>query len=64
MKFVLTNAQTQQNDTVVSKIEVLKDAHPGIEVSEEQDSVVDGRKYFQGAISDDYGLSKLQLQYL
>jgi hypothetical protein len=63
LKFVLTNAQTQQNDTVVSKIEVLKDAHPGIEVQEEQDSIIDGRKYFQGAVSDDYGLSKLQFVY-
>ena len=63
LKFILTNAQTNQNDTVVSKIEVLKDAHPGIEIQEEQDSVVDGRKFFQGVVSDDYGLSKLQFVY-
>jgi len=63
LKFILTNAQTLQQDTVVSKIEVIKDAHPGIEIQEEQDSIIDGRKYFQGTISDDYGLSDLKFVY-
>jgi hypothetical protein len=63
LKFILTNAQTLQNDTIVSRIEVIKDANPGIEVQEEQDSLIDGRKYFQGTISDDYGLSDLKFVY-
>jgi hypothetical protein len=63
LKFVLTNAQTLKNDTISSKIEVIKDAQPAIEVVEEQDSLIDGRKYFQGTISDDYGLSELKFVY-
>ena len=63
LKFILTNAQNQKKDTVSSKIEIIKDAYPSIEINEEQDSIVDGRKYFQGTVSDDYGLSKLQFVY-
>ena len=62
-KLVLTNAQTLNTDTISSKIEVLKDAHPLIEIQEEQDSIYDGRIYFQGSITDDYGLSSLKFIY-
>jgi hypothetical protein len=62
-KLVLTNAQTSKTDTISSKIEVLKDAHPLIEIQEEQDSIYDGRMFFQGTITDDYGLSSLKFVY-
>lgn len=62
-KFILTNNQTSRNDTVVTLISVIKDAHPLIEIQEEQDSIYTGRKYFQGHISDDYGLSQLKFVY-
>ena len=60
---ILTNAQTGKLDTVSSTIEVLKDAHPFIEIQEEQDSIYNGRKYFTGTITDDYGLSSLKFVY-
>lgn len=62
-KFILTNAQTNKKDTVVTNISVIKDAHPIIQIQEEQDSIYAGRKYFQGQVSDDYGLSQLKFIY-
>ncbi|MFM7006801.1 MAG: hypothetical protein ACKOWX_06065 [Flavobacteriales bacterium] len=63
VSFVLTNQQTYQKDTTSSKITVIKDAYPIIEVSEEQDSVYEGRKYFKGSLRDDYGLNNLFFVY-
>ena len=62
-KLILTNSQSGKIDTITSRIEVIKDAHPIIEIQEEQDSIYDGRKYFSGSISDDYGLSSLKFVY-
>lgn len=45
------------------QIEVLKDAFPKIEVSEFGDSSQLQRSYFTGSVSDDYGLSGLQVIY-
>ena len=61
--FIFTNAQTGKKDTLASAIDVLKDAHPTIEVQEQQDSIYNGRKYFTGSINDDYGLSSLKFIY-
>lgn len=63
LNFILTNGQTGKTDTSSSKITVIKDAFPIIEVFEQQDSIVDGRKYFSGTVRDDYGLNHLQFVY-
>ena len=63
VSFILTNAQTQKRDTTTSRITVVKDAYPIIDVVEQQDSIYDGRKYFSGSVRDDYGLSNLQFIY-
>jgi hypothetical protein len=63
VSFILTNEQTLKRDTTNSRITVIKDAFPLIEVSEQQDSVYDGRKYFSGSVRDDYGLNNLQFVY-
>jgi len=44
-------------------IEVLKDAYPGIQLEEMQDSLSDGIRFFTGKVSDDYGLSALNFVY-
>jgi len=61
--FILTNKETQKRDTTTSRITVIKDAYPIIEVIEQNDSIYDGRKYFNGSIRDDYGLTNLQFIY-
>lgn len=62
-KLVLTNTQTKQLDTLSSKIDVVKDLSPIINVSEQQDTLLEGRKYFTGTITDDIGLSSLLFIY-
>ncbi len=63
VSFILTNRQTFRRDTTLSRITVIKDAYPIIEVSEQQDSIYDGRKYFNGSVRDDYGLNNLLFVY-
>ncbi len=46
-------------DTMKYYIEVIKDKHPSIELSQTRDSVNTKRFYFSGVINDDYGFSKL-----
>ncbi len=62
-KIILTNRFNLKKDTILSVVNVIKDAHPIIQVEENQDSINPARKYFQGQVSDDYGLSKLKFVY-
>ncbi len=62
-KIILTNSQTNKNDTISSQINVIKDAYPLIEIQEEKDSIFEARRYFTGQITDDYGLSELKFYY-
>jgi hypothetical protein len=50
-------------DTIQYKLNVIKDAYPTIEVSQKEDSISEGIKYFSGITSDDYGLKSLQFVY-
>ena len=63
LKFLLENKYTHVLDTVQYKLNVIKDAYPSIEVSEKEDSISEGIKYFNGLASDDYGLKSLQFVY-
>lgn len=63
LKVVLTNAFSHKKDTIKYQIEVVKDAYPQIELSENVDSLNDGVRYFNGQIMDDYGLSSLTFHY-
>ncbi len=45
-------------DSAHIKVNVVRDANPGIQVENRQDSAI-GTYYFQGKLSDDYGLSRL-----
>lgn len=44
-------------------IAVIKDKHPSIKVEEHIDSSAINRKIYTGAISDDYGIGKLEVHY-
>ncbi len=63
LKFILENKYTHRMDTVQYKLNVIKDAYPTIEVSQKEDSISEGIKYFSGITSDDYGLKSLQFVY-
>ena len=63
LKFILENKYTHVLDTIQYKLNVIKDAYPSIEVSEKEDSISEGIKYFNGLTSDDYGLKSLQFVY-
>jgi hypothetical protein len=61
--FQLTNAESGKKESSAFNIEVIKDAHPSIIVSEKRDSLSEGLRFFSGSISDDYGLSNLKFIY-
>lgn len=63
LKFILENKYTHRMDTIQYKLNVIKDAYPTIEVSQKEDSISEGIKYFSGITSDDYGLKSLQFVY-
>ena len=44
-------------------LSVIRDEYPEINVTPQKDSIDQQKKYFLGTISDDYGLTKLQLVY-
>ena len=62
-KVVLTNKQNKRVDTTSFVIDVIKDAHPSIQVEEVKDSIKDGVRYFSGITNDDHGLRNLQFVY-
>ncbi|MDG2505125.1 MAG: hypothetical protein P8M87_03120 [Crocinitomicaceae bacterium] len=59
----LTNSYTNIKDSLEYSIEVLKDAYPLINVEEQKDTINTGVRYFQGVVSDDYGLLNLNFHY-
>lgn len=59
----LKNVFTDDIDSVPLQVEVVKDNFPFIEVSEVQDSLDDGVRYFSGSVSDDHGLNSLRFVY-
>ena len=60
---LLKNPRLAKLDSLFYAIQVVKDAQPAIQVQEQKDSISDAIRYFDGLISDDYGLRKLQFVY-
>jgi hypothetical protein len=50
-------------DTISFNVNIIKDAHPFIQVQEVNDSVSKGLKFFTGLVKDDYGLTNLKFIY-
>ena len=63
LKLTLFNSFLPKIDTSTIKIKVIKDAFPSITLSEQEDSISDGVRYFQGEVGDDYGLKSLNFIY-
>lgn len=63
LEFVLSNKHTTKLDSSKVTISVVKDAFPSVNVEERKDSLSDGLFFFNGQISDDYGLNALVFVY-
>lgn len=59
----ISNKQLPNADSISYSLTVVPDLHPSISVQPLEDSASLSYLYFMGEISDDYGLSKLQLKY-
>ncbi|HXH18115.1 MAG TPA: DUF4175 family protein [Chitinophagales bacterium] len=59
----ISNEHLKDADSITYSITVVPDMHPSISVQPLEDSATLKYLYFMGEISDDYGLSKLQLKY-
>lgn len=58
-----SNRELRDFESLSFRIDVVKDGFPDISVSSKQDSTDVQTFYFLGQVSDDYGLTKLQLVY-
>jgi hypothetical protein len=58
-----SNADLQDYENLSYTIGVVKDAYPELNVKMQKDSIDQQSLYFYGQISDDYGLSRMQLVY-
>ncbi len=58
-----SNSNLKDYENLAFSIDVVKDEYPELNVKMEQDTLDLQTLYFYGQISDDYGLSKLQLVY-
>jgi hypothetical protein len=58
-----SNTELINHEKLFFKIEVIKDEFPKIEVLSDIDSLSKNRAQFAGKISDDYGLTKLEVVY-
>lgn len=58
-----SNEDLKEYENLAFTLGVIKDEYPEIEVQSKQDSTDSQLVYFLGRVSDDYGLTKLQLVY-
>ncbi|WP_299272246.1 DUF4175 family protein [uncultured Psychroserpens sp.] len=58
-----SNEQLKDYENLAFSINVIKDSYPEMNVKMEKDSLDNQTLYFFGQVSDDYGLSKLQMVY-
>lgn len=65
LKYMITmsNKNLKNHESLAFSIEVVRDEFPEIIVETRQDSSGYGPVYFYGRVSDDYGLSKLEIIY-
>ena len=57
------NRIVKSDDSLLYAVNVIPDAFPTINLSEQKDSLKPKNIYFSGAIKDDYGFSALQFRY-
>lgn len=62
-QIITSNKHLKNYEALAYTIEVIKDAYPRIDVKSDIDSVSRGPVQFAGQLSDDYGLTKLNLIY-
>ncbi|GAA4761378.1 MULTISPECIES: DUF4175 family protein [Flavobacterium] len=62
-QIVTSNSKVQNYEKLSYSINVLKDQYPTIKVDVAPDTLKLGKSYLLGQLSDDYGLSKLQVVY-
>jgi hypothetical protein len=58
-----SNNQLKDYEKLAYQLKVVRDEYPEMEVQMKKDSLDEQLMYFYGKLSDDYGLSKLQLVY-
>jgi hypothetical protein len=63
IKFIIDPKFNGNSDTSTVRIEAIKDAFPSIHVVESSDTLSSAIKSFDGLLSDDYGLTKLNFSY-
>ena len=65
LNYTLTtsNAKLKEYENLSFTLSVIRDQYPEINVATQQDSVYNQKTYCLGTVSDDYGLTKLQLVY-
>jgi hypothetical protein len=61
---LLENENSKNKDRISYRIDVIKDQFPGLIVEHMKDSVLFRSIILGGTLSDDYGLSRLELHYL
>jgi hypothetical protein len=60
---LLENEHSKNKERIAYRVDVVKDQHPQIAVNTFRDSVLYQRIVLGGIVTDDYGLSKLMLQF-
>ena len=63
LKITLKNKYTNHTDSLKYVLQVIKDEYPVIQVKENKDSLHHGVCFFEGLVSDDYGLKALNFHY-
>ncbi len=58
-----SNENIKDFEPLTYRLKVIKDEYPQIEVKSKRDSLNTDIQYFKGKLSDDYGLSRLELVY-
>ncbi len=58
-----SNEKLKDYENLAFSINVIRDGYPELNIKTEKDSLDNQTLYFYGQVSDDYGLSKLQLVY-
>jgi len=61
---LLENENSKNKDRITYRVDVIKDQFPGLVVEHMKDSVLFRSIILGGMLSDDYGLSRLELHYL
>ena len=62
-QIITSNSEVKNFEKLDYQLSVVNDQFPTINVSKAPDSLKVGNNYFVGQLSDDYGLSKLQIVY-